>query len=136
MAERRRLTEDEEARLVAQMKRRAALARKLRVVSAEYKYRTGAWAAMSDVAIEHCRENEHAAIRSAVAPVIAVLERSSVWAVRCANYEPAEIDSLWASEELARKRCSELSDMWCVEPMEVNGDSTALDMLRKLGDGT
>lgn len=29
--------------------------------------------------------------------------KGSVWAVVYGNYEPAEVDSLWATEELARK---------------------------------
>jgi predicted kinase len=54
-------------------KNRAALARKLRAINLAYEYRLGVWTALADVAIEHCKSREHAAIREAVAPVIAVL---------------------------------------------------------------
>lgn len=38
-----------------------------------------------------------------------------VWAVRCSNYDPMEIDSIWDTREGARKRVSELPNgMWNV----------------------
>jgi hypothetical protein len=49
----------------------------------------------------------------------------TVWAVMYGNYEPAEIDSLWATEELARRREDELdaapgsTGMWRVVPWTV-----------------
>lgn len=38
----------------------------------------------------------------------------SVWAVVYSNYEPAEVDSLWATEELANIRLSQLLGDWTV----------------------
>lgn len=37
-----------------------------------------------------------------------------VWAVVYSNYEPAEVDSLWATQELAEKRAAKLEGMWDV----------------------
>lgn len=64
--------------------RRASLARKMRATSARYKYRAGVWAALADVALDHCNqrevamaltieEREREAVRAAVEPVIEVL---------------------------------------------------------------
>lgn len=41
-----------------------------------------------------------------------------VWAV-VRNYTPAEINSLWASEELARRAADALGDRWRVTVMTV-----------------
>lgn len=48
---------------------------------------------------------------------------SEVWAVVFSNYSPAEIDSLWTTEEEASKRRDELNEkssgMWQVAPMSL-----------------
>ncbi len=43
-------------------------------------------------------------------------EKQFVWAVRCSNYEPMEIDSFWSTCELANERCRQLlkEQMWRV----------------------
>lgn len=43
----------------------------------------------------------------------------SVWAVVFSNYEPAEVDSLWTTEDRARERADELGDGWTVTEWEV-----------------
>jgi hypothetical protein len=49
----------------------------------------------------------------------------TVWAVVYGNYEPTEVDSLWATEELAKRRKDEVdaqplsSGMWDVVPWTV-----------------
>lgn len=42
-----------------------------------------------------------------------------VYAVIFSNYEPSEVDSLWASKELAQARADELDGYWRVVPMSV-----------------
>lgn len=42
-----------------------------------------------------------------------------VWAVVFSNYEPAEVDSLWAVEELAETRAGQLDHGWEVVRMYV-----------------
>ena len=43
-----------------------------------------------------------------------------VWVVKYGNYEPAEVDSIWATEEQADARVEELAGgMWEVSPMWV-----------------
>ena len=37
-----------------------------------------------------------------------------VGVVRYGNYEPAEVDSIWTTEEAAKKRCNDLGGMWDV----------------------
>jgi hypothetical protein len=55
---------------------------------------------------------------------------TSVWALVYSNYEPAEVDSLWATEELARKREAKLgeaaggSSMWRVVEWSVGTEES------------
>jgi hypothetical protein len=53
----------------------------------------------------------------------------TVWVVRYGNYEPAEIDSIWFTEELAQIRAESLDadrrgGDWAVEAWEVEGERT------------
>lgn len=43
----------------------------------------------------------------------------TVYAVVYSNYEPAEVDSLWMTRELAERRADELDSGWTVTPMSV-----------------
>lgn len=45
-----------------------------------------------------------------------------IFAVVYANFYPLEIDSLWATEELAERRADNLNGMWRVREMEVKGE--------------
>jgi hypothetical protein len=42
-----------------------------------------------------------------------------VWAVVYGNYEPYEVNSLWTTEELARRRAGNLGGTFRAEPMTV-----------------
>ena len=50
--------------------------------------------------------------------------RGRVWIVRYSNYEPAEVDSIWLVEDLAKKRRDSLNEeyeslMWEIEQWNV-----------------
>ena len=45
--------------------------------------------------------------------------RSKVWTVRFSNYEPPEVEGLYATEQLAKERARQLSGMWEVGTMTV-----------------
>lgn len=38
-------------------------------------------------------------------------EHEHVWVVLYSNYEPAGVDSIWATEDLAERRCQQLNTM-------------------------
>ncbi len=47
---------------------------------------------------------------------------ATVWAVVYGNYDPAEVDSLWASKSLAERRADALGDDWRVIEWKVRAE--------------
>lgn len=43
------------------------------------------------------------------------------WAVVFSNYEPAEVDNLFATRALAKARAELLGDAWCIERWAIRG---------------
>lgn len=46
----------------------------------------------------------------------------AVWAVVFSNYEPREVDTLWETEELAKRRVAMLSSGWETVEWDVGSD--------------
>jgi hypothetical protein len=47
----------------------------------------------------------------------------AVWAVVYSNFDPQEVDTLWETEELAKRRVGMLSEGWKAVEWPVNDDT-------------